>query len=267
MVDHDKNVGQLLDLLDRLGIAEDTIVVYSTDNGAAHEHLAGRGDDAVPQREEHELGRRLPRALDRPLAGEDPGRGRLQRDRAAPRLAADLPRRGGRARRRREAEARARGRREDVQGAHRRLQPAAVPHGRGASKSPRHGLHLLLGRRRPRRAALRQLEARLHGAARARGTLEVWAEPFVPLRVPKLFNLRTDPFERADTTSNTYWDWYLVQGLPRSWPRRRSWASSSQTFVEFPPRQKAASFTIDQALEKMARRRSTPVGDRGPRAA
>ena len=44
---------------------------------------------------------------------------------------------------------------------------------------------------------------------RARGTLELWAEPFVPLRVPKLFNLRTDPFERADMTSNTYWDWYM----------------------------------------------------------
>jgi hypothetical protein len=53
---------------------------------------------------------------------------------------------------------------------------------------------------------------------RAQGTLQVWAEPFVPLRVPKLFNLRTDPFERADVTSNTYYDWlldndYLVFGL------------------------------------------------------
>ena len=50
---------------------------------------------------------------------------------------------------------------------------------------------------------------------RVQGTLQVWAEPFVPLRVPKLFNLRTDPFERADITSNTYYDWlfdnaYLV---------------------------------------------------------
>ena len=86
---------------------------------------------------------------------------------------------------------------------------------------------------------------------RARGTLELWAEPFVPLRVPKLFNLRTDPFERADTTSNTYWDWYLskaylilaAQGIV---------AEFLATFSEFPPRQKAASFTIDQALEKMA---------------
>ena len=44
---------------------------------------------------------------------------------------------------------------------------------------------------------------------RAQGTLQVWAEPFTALRVPKIFNLRTDPFERADITSNTYWDWFL----------------------------------------------------------
>src|SRR5262249_17449978 len=44
---------------------------------------------------------------------------------------------------------------------------------------------------------------------RVEGTLQIWAEPFVALRVPKLFNLRTDPFERADTTSNTYYDWFM----------------------------------------------------------
>ena len=42
---------------------------------------------------------------------------------------------------------------------------------------------------------------------RATGTLQVWAEPFTELRVPKIFNLRTDPYERADITSNTYYDW------------------------------------------------------------
>src|ERR1700736_4991894 len=42
---------------------------------------------------------------------------------------------------------------------------------------------------------------------RVQGTCQIWAEPFVTLRVPKLFNLRTDPFEFADITSNTYWDW------------------------------------------------------------
>jgi len=44
---------------------------------------------------------------------------------------------------------------------------------------------------------------------RAKGTLEIWAEPLTVLRIPKFFNLRTDPFERADITSNTYWHWYL----------------------------------------------------------
>ena len=59
---------------------------------------------------------------------------------------------------------------------------------------------------------------------RVPGTLRVWAEPFVPLRLPKLFNLRTDPFERADITSNTYYDWMMQNGyialarIDRSWP-------------------------------------------------
>src|SRR5690606_41310176 len=85
---------------------------------------------------------------------------------------------------------------------------------------------------------------------RVQGTLRIWAEPFTPLRLPKLFNLRTDPFERADITSNTYYDWLLdhafilfaAQGLVSDF---------IETFKEFPPAQKAATFTIDQALEKM----------------
>jgi len=86
---------------------------------------------------------------------------------------------------------------------------------------------------------------------RARGTLEVWAEPFTTLRVPKLFNLRTDPFERADTTSNTYWDWYMSKAY-MILAAQAIVAEFLGTFKDFPPRQKAASFTIDQALEKMA---------------
>jgi arylsulfatase len=85
---------------------------------------------------------------------------------------------------------------------------------------------------------------------RVQGTLQIWAEPFVPLRLPKLFNLRTDPFERADITSNTYWDWIAEDGI-------LVFAASAvvgqflETFKEFPPRQKAASFTIDQAVTKL----------------
>ena len=73
---------------------------------------------------------------------------------------------------------------------------------------------------------------------RAQGTLELWAEPFVPLRVPKLFNLRTDPFERADVTSNTYWDWFLDKGY-MIFAAQAIVVEFLATFKEFPPRQEA----------------------------
>ena len=85
---------------------------------------------------------------------------------------------------------------------------------------------------------------------RVRGTLQIWAEPFVALRVPKLFNLRTDPFERADITSNTYYDWFLDNDYI-ALAATAVVTQFLQTFREFPPRQKAASFTIDQAVDKL----------------
>ena len=82
------------------------------------------------------------------------------------------------------------------------------------------------------------------------GTLQIWSEPFVTLRVPKLFNLRLDPFERADITSNTYWDWMLDNAF-LVLAAQTVVGQFLATFGEFPPRQKAASFTIDQAMERM----------------
>jgi hypothetical protein len=85
---------------------------------------------------------------------------------------------------------------------------------------------------------------------RMKGTLQIWAEPFVTLRLPKVFNLRTDPYEMADITSNTYNDWLLDHGflLAASQP---AVAKFIMTFKEFPPRQKAASFNLEQVLEMM----------------
>jgi hypothetical protein len=83
-----------------------------------------------------------------------------------------------------------------------------------------------------------------------RRTLEIWAEPFTVLRIPKLFNLRTDPYERADITSNTYWDWYLSKDYMLL-AAQAVIQPFLDTFKEFPPRQRAATFTIDQALQKM----------------
>jgi arylsulfatase len=82
------------------------------------------------------------------------------------------------------------------------------------------------------------------------GTMRIWAEPFVPLRVPKIFNLRTDPFERADITSNTYYDW-LLDHVFLLVPAQALVGRYLATFKEFPPRQKAASFSLDQVMEKL----------------
>jgi arylsulfatase len=85
---------------------------------------------------------------------------------------------------------------------------------------------------------------------RMAGTLAIWGEPFVSTRIPYLYNLRTDPYERADITSNTYWEWYLDR-IFLLVPAQAIVAEYLQTFVDFPPRMKAASFTIDQVQAKL----------------
>ena len=66
----------------------------------------------------------------------------------------------------------------------------------------------------------------------------------------EMFNLRTDPFEFADTTSNTYWDWILDHAFLLV-PAQAIVGEFLSTFKEFPPRQKAASFSVDQVMEKL----------------
>jgi arylsulfatase len=68
--------------------------------------------------------------------------------------------------------------------------------------------------------------------------------------VPKIFNLLTDPYERADITSNTYWDW-MFDHIFMLVPAQSFVAEFLATFKEFPPRQKAASFSVQQVLEKL----------------
>ena len=85
---------------------------------------------------------------------------------------------------------------------------------------------------------------------RAPGTLRVWAEPFTKLRLAKFFDLRADPYERADITSNTYYDWVMSNagimygGLAVA-------TQFLETFKEFPPSQRPGSFTLDQAVEQL----------------
>ncbi len=85
---------------------------------------------------------------------------------------------------------------------------------------------------------------------RMNGTLEIWANPFTRLRIPLIFNLRRDPYERAQGTSNTYYDWLIDRAFLLV-PAQAYVGQFLATFKEFPPRQKAASFALDQVMEKL----------------
>ncbi|HEX6725361.1 MAG TPA: arylsulfatase [Gaiella sp.] len=248
MIDHDKHVGKLLDLLDELGIADDTIVVYSTDNGP---HLNSWPDAGMtPFRGEKntnwEGAFRIPLMVRWPgkiAAGSVSNEIVQHHDWLPTFLAAagepDIV--------------------EKLRGGHTAGDATFKVHIDGFNLLP-----YLTGEadRSPRQLFVYfsddgdVLAIRFdHWKAvfmeqRVQGTLQVWAEPFVPLRIPKMFNLRTDPFERADVTSNTYYDWFIDQAY-LVFAATSVVAEFLQTFQEFPPRQRAASFTIDQVVEKL----------------
>ena len=85
---------------------------------------------------------------------------------------------------------------------------------------------------------------------KATGTFRVWMEPFVPLRVPLIENLRRDPYERAEMTSNTYFDWMIDRAFLLV-PAQAYVGNFLMTFKDYPPRMKAASFSLDHVMEMM----------------
>jgi len=85
---------------------------------------------------------------------------------------------------------------------------------------------------------------------RAPGTMLTWSEPFTPLRIPIMLNLRRDPYEFAPTTSNTYYDWLLDHAFLLV-PAQDIVGEFLMTFKEYPPRMKAGSFSLDKVMEKL----------------
>ncbi|MCY1412510.1 hypothetical protein D9M71_279210 [compost metagenome] len=85
---------------------------------------------------------------------------------------------------------------------------------------------------------------------RAPGGFEVWSEPFTCLRVPKIFNLRMDPYERADVVSDQYYDWLLKNAYLLGVATMKA-SRFLQTFVDYPPSQRPASFSIDQVRKRV----------------
>ena len=256
MIEHDETIGTLLKALDDMGIANDTIVVYSQRQRPAHEHLAGRRHDLVPLGEEHQLGGRLPRAVPGPLARRDQARHGHQRAHEPQRLDPDALRDRRRAGHRQQAQGRLHGQRHQLQGPPRRLRPVRIPaqrerHARPtttATKSARDKFFysdddgLLVG------YAAGRLQVRLRRAAHGRARCSVWAEPFTKLRLQKIFNLMQDPFERADITSNTFWDWHLNH-VGQVYGVMDEVFQFVATFKEFPPRSFPPSFNPANIME------------------
>ncbi|HYC07588.1 MAG TPA: sulfatase-like hydrolase/transferase, partial [Candidatus Binatia bacterium] len=248
MIDHDRDVGRLLDHLDTLGIADDTIVIYSTDNGP---HMNSWPDAATtPFRNEKnsnwEGAFRVPEMIRWPghIAAGVVSNEIVQHHDWLPTLVAAAGEPDIIAKLKAGHRVGDRTYRVHIDGLD------LLPYLSGKEpKSPRQGLVYFSDDGDC--LAMRYDNWKIvFMEQRAEGTLRVWAEPFVPLRVPKLFNLRTDPFERADITSNTYYDW-LIDRVFLIIPAQSLVAEFLATFVEFPPRQKAASFTIDQAMARL----------------
>ncbi|KON33127.1 MAG: arylsulfatase [miscellaneous Crenarchaeota group-6 archaeon AD8-1] len=248
MIEHDRQVGVLLDLLDELGIAEDTIVLYSTDNGP---HMNTWPDGAMtPFRNEKnsnwEGAFRVPGMVRWP--GRIPA-GVVSNEIVAhqdwlPTFLSAAGQADIKEKLKKGLQVSDKQFKVHIDGYD--LLPFLTVKG---VKSPRPGFMYFSDD--GDMVGLRYDNWKLvFMEQRAMGTLQIWAEPFTKLRLPKMFNLRTDPFERADVTSNTYYDWvishayllYAAQALVKEF---------MATFVEFPPRMKPASFTVEQASKKL----------------
>ena len=248
MLDHDDTVGSVLDLLDELGIAENTIVMYSTDNGP---HMNSWPDAGMtPFRNEKnsnwEGAYRVPALVRWPghipagsvlngIVSHNDWFVTLLSAAGVPDIAEQL--RSG----------------ADLNGTTYKVhldghdQLAYIT--RQTDESPRK--HFFYVSDDGDLTALRFDNWKLvFLEQRCVGTLAIWAEPYVQLRVPKLFNLRTDPYERADITSNTYYDW-MIDRIFLFVPAQAYVAKMLETLVEFPQRQKSASFSLDQVLAKL----------------
>jgi len=253
MVEHDGMVGQLLDKVDELGIADNTIVIYTTDNGA--EFFSWPDGGVTPFHGEKntnwEGGFRVPAMVRWP--GHIPA-GTVSNEIVSgqdwlPTLlaAAGEP---------------------DIK----EKLLKGYKAGRQTFKVHLDGYNLLpylTGQEdsSPRDeifyftddgdlSALRYDDWKVIFLEQRAEGFDVWAEPLVPLRVPRIINLRRDPFERAEAESENYKTWEF-QRVFLLVPAQAYVGQFLESFKDFPPRQKAASFSLDQVIEKLLKNPGT----------
>ena len=247
MVLHDRHVGRFLDLLDELGIAENTLLVYSTDNGPHYNTWPDGG--ITPWRAEKNTN--WEGAYRVPCFARWPGtfpagtvlNGIVSHQEWLPTMlaAAGEP---------------------DIVGklleGHQAGEKTFTVHIDGFNALP-----YLTGEtdESPRDwyfyanddgqiVAIRYGDWKAVFHDQRAKTMQLWAEPFVPLRLPKIFNLRRDPFERADENANGYWNW-LLEHVFVIYPMQALAAEQLQSFRDFPPRQTPAAFNLDSVLANM----------------
>lgn len=247
MVAHDELVGELLNQLDELGIADNTIVFYSTDNGVHYNTWPDAG--ITPFRSEKnsnwEGAYRVPAMVRWPGQIEP---GQISTEIMShldwmPTLAAAA---GDESLKERLLE----GTRIGSKDAKLHLDGYNfLPYLTGeAERGPRQEFIYLNDLSAP--VAVRVGDWKLVYAENRAETMALWAEPFVTLRLPKLFHLRRDPFERADHNSNTYWDWYIDKAA-QMYMGSAVMARFLQTFSAYPPSQRADSWSIDKLVETL----------------
>ena len=248
MIDHDKNVGTVLKVLDDLGIADNTFVMYSTDNGP---HMNSWPDAAMtPFRSEKnsnwEGAYRVP-AMVRWPGHIKPGSVSNQIVAHLDWLPTFLAMAG------------------DTQIKEELLKgykvgdmtykvhldgDNLVPYLTGqVAESPR--VSFLYINDDQQLTGLRYDNWKLvFMEQRAEGTMLIWSNPFTSLRIPLMFNLRTDPYERANITSNTYYDWLLDHAYLLV-PAQDYVGQFLMTLKDYPPRQKAGAFNMDEVLQNL----------------
>ena len=247
MVAHDENVGRMLDKLDELGIADNTIVMYSTDNGPHYNSWPDAG--ITPFRAEKntnwEGGWRVPAFLRWPgkIKAGSVANGIVSHQDWLPTLLAAAG----------EPEIS-----KKLLNGHKAGDKTFKVHIDGLNMLP-----YLTGqvKESPRQSffyisddgdimGIRMGDWKVVLMEQRAKQMMCWAEPFVSLRLPKMFNLRRDPFERADENSNTYWDWFFDHVF-LIYEMQALVAKEIDAFVKFPPRQKAASFNLDAVMKKL----------------
>ncbi len=246
MVEHDALVGRLLNLLDSLGIADNTIVMYSTDNGA--EKFSWPDGGTSPFRNEKasnwEGAYRVPGMIRWPGTIK-PGtvlNDIVSHEDWVPTLVAAAGNPNVKEQLLTGYTAAGKNFKVHLDGYN------LTEYLSGKGPDPRKDFFYfnddgsLVG--------LRYNQYKVVFAEQRSTGLDVWQDPFTPLRFPKLFNLRSDPFEIGDEESIGYDKW-RVEHVYVLVPAQEYVAKFLQTFVAFPPRQKAGSFTLDDALQSL----------------